>query len=58
MWYLVLHQYSSLRISSGVVFMAFSDYEQAAEYAKKKKIDCIITDDLSPFFRFYEYERG
>lgn len=49
MWYLVLYPSSSLRISSGVVYMAFVVYEQAEEYAKKKCIDGIITDDLTPF---------
>lgn len=49
MWYLVLYPHSSLRISSGVVYMAFGDYEQAEEYAKKHGIDGIITDDISPF---------
>lgn len=50
MWYLVLRKESSLRISSGVVYIAFMDYEQAEEYAKKKGITGLITDDLSPFF--------
>lgn len=49
MWYLVFYPYSSLRISSGVVYMAFGDYEQAVVYATTHGIDGVITDDLSPF---------
>lgn len=52
MWYLVLRKESSLRISYGVVYLAFLNYEEAEEYAKKKGIDGIITDDLTPFFNF------
>lgn len=50
MWFLVLKKECSLLISSGVVYIAFMDCEQAEEYAKAKGINGIITDDLSPFF--------
>lgn len=46
MWYLALPEDSSLRISFGLVYMAFLDCDDALEYAHKHGLRCVVFDSL------------